>query len=188
MIDWTLEKLKQGLKKPDELAFKVFKRIYRIITDTDFTFSRDNLQDILIDILKNENFRSIFKGIVIVYDEFGYALDDNLVNLKQLHEFSQFCANSGLNYLPVIFIGTGHKPFPKHGHVGDAIHYNTLKDRVNEIPLQTEGMEDLIGAIVQQKKSDIVWRKEVEPFTDMFSRFPKSVKDWEFLIGFLLLS
>lgn len=174
--DWTLEKLEQGLKKPDELAFKVFKRIYRVITDTDFTFSRDNLQDILIDILKNENFRSIFKGIVIVYDEFGYALDDNLVNLKQLHEFSQFCANSGLNYLPVIFIGTGHKPFPKHGQVGDAIHYNTLKDRVNEIPLQTEGMEDLIGAIVQQKKSEIVWKKEVEPFTDMFSRFPIECK------------
>jgi len=174
--DWTLEKLEQGLKKPDELAFKVFKRIYRVITDTDFTFSRDNLQDILIDILKNENFRSIFKGIVIVYDEFGYALDDNLVNLKQLHEFSQFCANSGLNYLPVIFIGTGHKPFTKHGQVGDAIHYNTLKDRINEIPLQTEGMEDLIGAIVQQKKSEIVWKKEVEPFTDMFSRFPIECK------------
>ena len=33
--------------KSDESAFQVFKKIYKAVTDTDFTFSMDNLQDIL---------------------------------------------------------------------------------------------------------------------------------------------
>jgi hypothetical protein len=174
--DWTSSKLRKGLEKVDEKSLKVFKHIHKEITDTEFTFSKDNLQDILIDIITNDKFKKTYKGIVIVYDEFGYALDGGLVNLNRLHEFAQFCANSGLKYLPVAFIGTGHKMFPKHGQVGDAVYYDTLKDRVTEIALQTEGMEDLISAVVQQKKSDPIWINEVTPHTDTFAQLPVECK------------
>lgn len=168
----TLNKLKQELEQSRETSLQIFKAIHKEITDTDFSFSKDNLQDILKDILTNEQFKQAYKGIVIVYDEFGYALDGSLVNLSQLHEFAQFCANSGLQHLPVIFIGTGHKPFSTHGQAGDAIHYSTLNDRVNEIALQTEGMEDLIAAIVQQNTAALLWQQEVEPHSMIFSQLP----------------
>lgn len=174
--DWTINVLKKKLSEANENSFRIFKLIYKEITDTDFSYSKDNLQDILKDLVTNEKFIEKYKGIAIIYDEFGYALDANLVNLNKLHEFTQFCASSGLNHLPIIFIGTGHKPFPNHGQVGDAIHYDTLKDRVWEIALQTEGMEDLIGAIVQQKKANPIWKKEVAPHTDVFAQLPVECK------------
>ncbi len=166
---WTINDLKDSLKKRDEEALKVFKACYAMVTDTDFTFKKDNLQDILKDILTNPTFKKKFKGIVILYDEFGYALDDGLVNLSRLHNFAQFCANSGMEHLPLIFIGTGHKAFRNHGQVGDAVHYSTLEARVTEIPLQTQGMEDIIAAIVQPKKEEDAWVNQVAPQAGTFT-------------------
>ena len=166
---WTINDLKDGLKKRDEEAWKVFKTCFAIVTDTDFTFKKDNLQDILKDILTNKIFKEKFKGLVILYDEFGYALDDGLVNLSRLHNFAQFCATSGMEHLPLIFVGTGHKAFRNHGQVGDAVHYSTLEARVTEIPLQTQGMEDIIAAIVQPKKDEDAWRKQVAPQSGIFT-------------------
>jgi len=166
---WTINDLKDGLKKRDEEALKVFKACFAVVTDTDFAFKKDNLQDILKDILTNSTFKKKFKGLVILYDELGYALDDGLVNLSRLHNFAQFCANSGMEHLPLIFIGTGHKAFRNHGQVGDAVHYSTLEARVTEIPLQTQGMEDIIAAIVQPKKEEDAWLKQVVPQAGTFT-------------------
>ncbi|HPL68521.1 MAG TPA: hypothetical protein PLG94_18435, partial [Smithellaceae bacterium] len=166
---WTINDLEDGLKKRDEEALKVFKACFAVVTDTDFAFKKDNLQDILKDILTNSTFKEKFKGLVILYDEFGYALDDGLVNLSRLHNFAQFCANSGMEHLPLIFIGTGHKAFRNHGQVGDAVHYSTLEARVTEIPLQTQGMEDIIAAIVQPKKEEDAWVKQVVPQAGTFT-------------------
>ena len=166
---WTINALKDGLKKRDEEALKVFKTCFAIVTDTDFTFKKDNVQDILKDILTSRIFKENFKGLVILYDEFGYALDDGLVNLSCLHNFAQFCANSGMEHLPLIFVGTGHKAFRNHGQVGDAVHYKTLEARVTEIPLQTQGMEDIIAAIVQPKKGEDAWTKQVVPQAGTFT-------------------
>jgi nicotinamidase-related amidase len=166
---WTINDLKDGLKERDEEALKVFKTCFAVVTDTDFTFKKDNLQDIVKDILTNPTFRTKFKGLVILYDELGYALDDGLVNLSRLHNFAQFCANSGMEHLPLIFIGTGHKAFRNHGQVGDAVHYSTLEARVTEIPLQTQGMEDIIAAIVQPKKEEDAWVKQVVPQAGTFT-------------------
>ena len=173
---WTYAKLIKGLGKSEEDALSIFKLVFREITDNDFSFSKDNLQDIVKDILKNENFKNKFKGVVIIYDEFGDALDENRVVLSSFHEFAQFCANSGLSGLPVIFVGTGHKSFSKHGKVGDAIHYSKLAARVTEIPLETQGMEDIIAAIVQQKKDVVAWKNEVEPNNSIFAQFPVECK------------
>lgn len=174
--DWTYVKLIKGLGKSEEDALSTFKLVFKEITDNDFSFSKDNLQDIVKDILKNKSFKKNFKGVVIIYDEFGDALDENRVVLSSFHEFAQFCAHSGLSGLPVIFVGTGHKSFPKHGKVGDAIHYSKLAARVTEIPLQTQGMEDIIAAIVQQKKDAAAWKNEVEPNSSIFAQFPVECK------------
>jgi len=167
--EWTVSKLTVELKESDEKSYKIFKEIYKEVTDTEFIFSKDNLKDILVDIVKNQSFKENYKGIVILYDEFGYALDNNMVNINQLQEFAQFCADSGMNHNPVIFIGTGHKAFSQHGNIGDAIHFNTIKDRVEEIALQTEGMEDIIAALVSPIKDSRIWENEVAPNMQVFA-------------------
>ncbi len=174
--DWTFAKLKKRLRKGDETAFNTFNQAFKVVTDNDFSFSKDNLPDILTDILTHDSFKKNYKGIVIIYDEFGDALDENSVVLSRFQEFAQYCANSGMKGLPVIFLGTGHKTFPKHGHVGEAVYFSKLADRVTEIPLQTEGMEDIIAAIVQQKKDTVPWKNEVEPNSDIFAQFPVECK------------
>ena len=100
---WTLNRLTKDLKERNGSALDVFKSCFTDATDTDFSYKKDNLQDILKDILTSPDFKSNFKGIVILYDELGYALDDGLVNLSRLHNFAQFCANSGMEHLPLIF-------------------------------------------------------------------------------------
>ena len=76
----------------------------------------------------------------------------------------------------MIFLGTGHKSFKNHGLASDAVHFSTLEARVNEIPLQTEGLEDIIAAIVHQKKDSPEWNKIVAPYTGIFSHFAKECK------------
>ena len=181
--EWTVEDLVKGLKENKEEAFKIFRNSYKEVTSADFSFKQDNLQDILTDVLSNSKFKDKYKGLVIIYDEFGYALDYNQVKLNEMQEFAQFCATSNMRHQPVIFIGTGHKAFRNHGQVGDAVHYDTIVHRVNEIGLQTQGMEDIIGAIVSPIKTSAYWKKEVETNQSVFEAFAGECKrlklfDW----------
>lgn len=168
---WTVEGLVKRLKENKEEAFKIFRSCYKEVTSADFSFGKDNLQDILKDILSNAKFKEKYKGLIIIYDEFGYALDYNQVKLNEMQEFAQFCASSNMKHQPVIFIGTGHKPFRTHGKVGDSVHYDTIAHRVIEIGLQTQGMEDIIGAIVSPIKTSASWKKEVETNQSVFESF-----------------
>lgn len=170
--DWTENKLIKGLKDFHEQALNVFKQCFKGTTLSDFAFDKSNLSSIILGITQNEKFRKKYKGIAIVYDELGYALDEKRVNLRSLHDFAEFCANSGMKSLPVIFIGTGHKSFASHGEVGDEVHYRTLQARVQEVALRTEGMEDIIGAIVQPNRDSGGWKKEVAPNKEIFAMFP----------------
>lgn len=168
---WSIDDLLQSLSENKEEAYKIFKACHKEVTSADFAYNRDNLQDILKDILSNSDFKEKYKGLIIIFDEFGYALDDNLVNLKKMQEFAQFCATSNMSHLPVTFIGTGHKSFRSHGQVGDAVHYDTISARVVEIPLQTQGMEDIIGAIITTRKTSPIWQNEVNKHQSVFESF-----------------
>lgn len=181
--DWSIDDLIKGLQEKKEEAYKVFKTVHKEVTSADFNYNKDNLQDILRDILTNEAFKEKYKGLVILFDEFGYALDDSLVNLKKMQQFAEFCATSKMNHHPVVFIGTGHKAFSRHGQVGDDIHYKTISHRVEEIPLQTQGMEDIIGAIISIDKTAQAYKEKVEPKQSVFENFTGECKrlklfDW----------
>ena len=121
--------------------------------------------------MKNPEFKGRYKGIVILYDEFGAAIDHNLVNYTTFLDFAQYCANSTLEKGgTVVFIGTGHKAFRNHGQIGD-LNAETLEARVSEIGLQTQGMEDIIAAIVQPKKDSPEWMQQVLPQSHKFTNF-----------------
>ena len=136
-----------------------------------FTYNKDNLHDIISDFLKNDDFKERYKGIVFLYDEFGAAIDKNLVNYTTLLDFAQYCTNSTLEKGgTVVFIGTGHKAFRNHGQVGD-LNAETLEARVTEIGLQTQGMEDIIAAIVEPMKDSQEWAQQVQSQSGKFTWF-----------------
>jgi len=169
--DWTLNDLIDGLERFDEQALATFKACFQTVTDSEFTYKKDNLRDIITDFLSNSEFKSNYKGIVFLYDEFGDAIDKNLVQYSPLLDFAQFCASSTLEKGgAVIFVGTGHKAFRNHGQIGD-LNAETLEARVSEIGLQTQGMEDLIAAIVQPVKDKPDWKKQVQSQTGKFTWF-----------------
>ncbi len=156
---WTIDNLVQGLKEFNEQALSVFKDCFKSVTDQKFAYSQDNLRDIITDFLKDSDFKANYKGIVFLYDEFGGAIDSGYVSYGPLLDFAQFCASSTLEKGgSVIFIGTGHKGFRTHGKIGD-LNAETLEARVTEIPLLTQGMEDIIAAIVQPKKDSQEWEQ-----------------------------
>lgn len=169
--DWTINDLIEGLENYNEQALQTFKTCFHAVTDTDFSYDKDNLRDIISDLLKNSEFKKRYQGIVFIYDEFGSAIDANHVNYSTFLDFAQFCASSTLEKGgAVIFIGAGHKAFRNHGKIGD-LNAETLEARVTEIGLQTQGMEDIIAAIVQQKKDSPDWEHIIESNSGMFTWF-----------------
>lgn len=169
--DWTINKLVEALKSFDEQALKAFKDCFRKVTDTEFSFRRDNLRDIITDFLANAEFKARYKGIVLLYDEFGATIDANLVNYSTFLDFAQFCANSTLEKGgTVLFVGAGHKAFRNHGQIGD-LNAETLEARVTEIGLQTQGMEDIIAAIVQPDRNAVEWNQIVQAQSGKFTWF-----------------
>jgi len=168
---WTINDLIDGLEKFDEQALKAFKNCFQSVTDSEFSYKKDNLRDIISDFLKNPEFKANYKGIVFLYDEFGDAIDKNLVIYSTLLDFAQFCASSTLEKGgAVIFIGTGHKAFRSHGQIGD-LNAETLEARVTEIGLMTQGMEDLIASIVQPMKERPEWNQYVQSQAGKFTWF-----------------
>ena len=169
--DWTINDLVDGLEKNDAQALKAFKDCFRVVTDTDFTYEKDNLRDIITDFLKNPDFKANYKGIVLLYDEFGAAIDNGLVNYTSLLDFAQYCASATLEKGgTVLFVGAGHKAFRNHGQIGD-LNAETLEARVTEIGLETQGMEDIITAIVQPRRDSPEWKQLVEPQSGKFTWF-----------------
>lgn len=167
--DWTTEDILDGLSKYDDAAFSVFKICFKIVTDTEFKFEKDNLRDIISDFLTNPKFKERYQGVIFFYDEFGSTIDAGLVDYRSMLDFAQFCANSTMDKGgTVAFVGTGHKAFVYHGTIGD-LNAETLEARVTEIGLETQGMEDIISAIVQPNVNSPEWIQQVQPHSGKFT-------------------
>jgi len=174
--DWTINSLRKDLNEFKEESLDVFKDCFRQVTDSDFSYKKDNLRDIITDLLQNKGFKEIFKGIVFIYDEFGSAIDKGLIDYRTMLGFAQFCADSTLDKGgSVIFLGSGHKSFSSHGQLGD-LNAETLEARVTEIGVVTQGMEDIISAIVQPQKESTLWKENVNKYSPIFTWFSGECK------------
>lgn len=172
---WTVDKLTKGLKEYNHEALQVFRQIHKNITAIEFAYSKDNLVDIITDINSTKKFQERFKGIVIIFDEFGYLLQEGRLGLNTFHAFSQLCTYGNKDWKgnQLIFIGTAHKSFISYAKTTTAVDLSTLSDRICEIALQTEGMEDIIAAIVIPQKKHKLWQEHVSKHESLFNQFTK---------------
>jgi len=171
--EYTLKKLTEGLKDYREEAMTIFKEIYKTILDTEFTYERSNLVEILKDLLSNPKFKEKYAGLIVIFDEFGYTLKDRRISLQICQSFAQLCAQgwrqAGKSTAPVAFLSTGHRPIKDYSRPEDKADFDVVADRVEEVGLTPEGMEKIIGAIVVPNRKSEAWKNEVAPSSDIFN-------------------
>jgi hypothetical protein len=169
--EWTLESLQADLAEYSQEARAIFKELYRAVVGNDFTYSKDNLVQILTDFLGNPGFKARYRGLAIIADEFGDLLDKGAIRVSTFQRFAEMCAQE-VGGSRLIFVGTAHKPFPAYSGGGlSAVDFRVAADRVTEVPLQSEGLEDIIAAIVIPDKAHPVWQAEVTSRAGTFNRF-----------------
>ena len=158
----TLDSLKRDLAANQGAAMSDFKDIYRKVIGRDFDYNQDNLIDILSDLMSSPEFIKCYKGLVIIADEFGYFLEYARLSIDNFQRFAEMCRD-GVNGRQLIFIGTGHKRFSVYGSGRLAqADFRVVSDRVKEIQLETEEIEQIIGAIIKPDTSHPAWKSIVE--------------------------
>ena len=60
-----------------------------------------------------------------------------------------------------IFVGTAHKSLTSYAKAYSAADFLTASDRIREVPLTPDGVEDIIGAIVHPLKEQELWKRFV---------------------------
>lgn len=167
---WTVDDLKNKLNYIDLEALEVFKKIYKEITLTDLTYSKDNLSDIIKEIISSDFFKKKYSGLTIFFDEFGSILQNHNFNELVFQRFSEFCQNS-LNEknIPVLFIATTHKSFNSYGEYYAKDEFKKVSDRFNDVSLSTEGFENIISAIVIPDKKSDFWINNIEKSREIMS-------------------
>jgi hypothetical protein len=169
--DQDLNRLKDNLAKLDPEALSTFRELYRTVVGREFSYSKDNLISILSDFMSNPEFKTRYKGLVFIADEFGYMLDRGNIDISRFQSFAEMCQN-GVEGSTLVFIGTGHKPFPAYAAGGlTSSDFRVVAARLAEVALESAELELIIAAIVDPDKDHPVWRSTVAKQASLFNRF-----------------
>ena len=156
--EFALEDLLKGLKTNNSKAMDTFHEAYDQAIGQRFSMRADSLNNVLQDLLQNPAFKERYRGLVIIADEFGYSLSENLVKMGVFHSFAEM-SKDGVDGMPIIFIGTGHRRFEAYGaHSPANVDFRVVSDRVTEVSLQSEELEQIIAALVSPKTELEEWK------------------------------
>ncbi|MEN6520523.1 MAG: hypothetical protein ABFD46_05145 [Armatimonadota bacterium] len=180
--DYTINKLREELKQHREAALLAFKRVFKeLFTTEEFTPSKSNLVGIIKDFTSSEAFKDRYDGLAILFDEFGYVLENRRISLNIWQEFAEFCNSGDRKGQPCIFVAAAHKSFANYAKGWD--DFSKESGRIKEVPLTAEGIEDIIGAMVQPLTDSAPWASEVAPRENLLNGFASECKrlkifDW----------
>jgi hypothetical protein len=174
------------LKRLREFNFEAledFKRIHLNITTAPFTYDKSNLLPILTSTLASEKFKDRFLGMLVLFDEFGYSMEQGNLNPKMFQQLAQLAAETPKACAPLIFVGTAHKPLTAYAKAYSATDFRVASDRIEEVPLTPDGIEDIISAIIEPQKTHSLWTSKIAPRSATFDGFLTDCKrlklfDW----------
>lgn len=159
---WSVDSLVSDMRDFNVDALNEFKTLYKQITSTDFQYDKDNYVKVISALTDvNTTIRKKYKGWVILFDEFDYQIGEKRFHLEQFQQLLQKCSKSLLDGFPILFVATIHKSFLEYKSVYNAADFSTLSDRFDEIKLESEGIEDIISAVVNPKKDSDIWKSEI---------------------------
>lgn len=174
--EYTINRLINDLNQYKEDSLRIFKDVHKSIMGIDFNYEKSNLNDILTDILSSHKFKERFKGMAILFDEFGYTLQNQRLSVEIFQGFAQLCTQGAPDCAPMLFLATGHKSFGNYADGWSKQDFRKVSDRIDEIDLKPEGIEDVIASIVQPKKESQEWKNDVTTREAVFSSLLKDSK------------
>ena len=159
--DWTVSSLIADIESYNIDALNKFKELHKIITSSYFSYDRDNYVEVIRQMIEDPKINENYKGLLILFDEFDYQIGERRFEVGQFQSLLALCASSLLNdktnHFPVIFTATIHKSFASYRSAYNADDFSTVSDRFDEIELKNDGVEDIIAAVVNPKKSSDIW-------------------------------
>lgn len=167
----TIVTFTQRLREFDYAALEEFKRIHLALTTAPFTYDKSNLVPILTGVLSSEKFKQRFLGVLVLFDEFGDTMERGNLSPKMFQQFAQLAAETPGGCARLIFVGTAHKALTNYAKAYNATEFRTASDRIEEVGITPDGVEDIISAIVSPRRSHPLWEKQVASRSTVFDAF-----------------
>lgn len=167
----TIDKFKLRLRSFDYAALEDFKRIHKEITTAPFNYDKSNLLSILTETLSSSKFKDLYQGLLVLFDEFGDTMERGHLSPKMFQQFAQLASDTPPQCARLIFVGTAHKSLTDYAKAYDAVDFRTASDRIKEVELTPNGVEDIIAAIIKVNQEHSLWKEIVAPRSTVFDGF-----------------
>jgi hypothetical protein len=159
----TLGALREGLREYEPHPLNVFKGVFQAITGGTFSPEKGNLLDILEDFVSSEAFKSRYQGLVIFYDEFDEILKEARLDVSRFQGFAELCRQPEAGMQPIIFYANIHKPLQGYATAFSQADFQVVRARLEEVRLVSQGIEDIIAAIVVPDQESDLWQRYIAP-------------------------
>jgi len=157
----SAEQLRSALRDYRSDAMDQFRGAYRLAQGgTEFQSQSGNLIPIVQKLVRSRAFRDRFVGLAVFFDEFGFTLEKSAYSKDVLQGFMETICKNEPN---VVFVGCIHKDFKSYSDRLSQADAAVMTARLTQIDLLNEGIEEIIGAIVEPDKKGALWQSEVEP-------------------------
>ena len=170
----SVGQLRASLMQIDSSELEKFRIAFReVMGGREFQAASGNLIPIVKGIIRNKHFKERFKGIVVFFDEFGYTLEKGAYARDVLHGFMESVCQDEPN---VMFIGCIHKSFRAYADRFSQADAVVMDARTTQVDLLNEGIEEIIGAIVEVDKKSKAWESEIVPKSAVFDQLLPACK------------
>jgi hypothetical protein len=164
----TVEQLRAGLKAYDSDILGKFRAAFKeMMGGVEFQAQAGNLIPIIRKLVKSTTLKKRFKGLAIFFDEFGFTLEKAGYSKDILQGFMETICKNEPN---VIFVGCIHKDFKSYADRFSKDDAAVMSARITQVDLLNEGIEEIIGAIVETNKQCEAWKTEIAPKTGVFDQ------------------
>ena len=164
----TVDQLRAGLKDYDSNLLEKFRTTFKeMMGGVEFQAQAGNLIPILKKLVKSTAFKKRFKGLAVFFDEFGFILEKAGYSKDILQGFMETICKNEPN---VLFVGCIHKDFKSYADRFSKDDAAVMSARITQVDLLNEGIEEIIGAIVETDKWCNAWKKEIAPKTGVFDQ------------------
>jgi hypothetical protein len=164
----TVGQLRAGLKNYEATALAAFETAFKATTGgVRFQPQAGNLIPILQKLIRSQAFKKRFKGLAVFFDEFGFTLEKGLYSKEVLQGFMETICQREPN---VMFVGCIHKDFKSYADRLSQADAAVMDARKTQVDLLNEGVEEIIGAIVETDRQSTAWAEEIAPKTGVFDQ------------------
>jgi hypothetical protein len=164
----TVDQLRAGLQNYDSDVLDKFRTAFKeMMGGVGFQAQSGNLIPILRKLVKSQAFKERFKGLAIFFDEFGFTLEKAGYSKDILQGFMETICKNEPN---VLFVGCIHKDFKSYADRFSKDDAAVMSARITQVDLLNEGIEEIIGAIVETEKDSAAWKEEIAPKTGIFDQ------------------